>query len=632
MFKESYKGSERLKQNSIGRFIHILRTRNNISQGRLSKGLCSVATLSRIELGERIPDKFLLDALFQRLGKSPDKFEVFLSEKDYFLYEQRKEIEKALFYENYTLATSLLSEYQAKKECKGELHKQYVLKISGILDYEDKKDINQALDKFLSALNCTLPNWKYGELRGQLLSLEEIDLFLLISMLYAKKNKTYDVIVHLKELIDYIDNGYTDEEEKVKVYPKAAYLLVKFYLQRGYYLSAEDLSEKAIDILTSNGVLVGLADLLVLYADILKKNGKETKEEKVRWQLASLIKVYEEYDIRLLFRSDTAIIVKNIQNDIFLMGELIKTNRSKINISQENLSSDICAAESISRIESGKRAPRNKNYEAIAQRLGIEKDIYNGTIDAETYDILESKRDIDRLLFGLQIENAWASFMRLKKMLDEKINENKQYLIYMEALLHYQAKKIGAKTAIKKMEKALSYTLRDYKEKAAFSCILTRQEAFILNQIAILSNDTGQTQQAIEILTAVLESYENSKIDLKYHSVQYLLVLQNLSTYLEESDKLEEAVEVCDKATKLALKCAKGNFLARFITNKAFTLERLDIANETELHEKTCQLYYQQAYSLSELMKDSSTHSIVGEYYKLKYNESADSCLETVDY
>ena len=621
-----------MKQNSIGRFIHILRTRNNISQGRLSKGLCSIATLSRIELGERIPDKFLLDALFQRLGKSPDKFEVLLAEKDYFLYEQRKEIEKALFYKDYDRAEALLLEYQGKKECKGNQHEQFVLKVNGILDYEHRNDIDQALEKFLSALKCTLPNWKYGELRGQLLSLEEIDLFLLISMSYAKKNKTYDVIVRLKELIEYIDNGYTDEEEKVKVYPKAAYLLVKFYLKRGNYLSAEDLCEKAIDILTSNGVIVGLADLLLLYVEILNKNGKEVKEKKIRWQLASLLKVYEEYDIKLLFLSDTAIIVKNIQNDIYLMGELIKANRVKVKISQENLSSDICAAESLSRIESGKRAPRNKNYEAIADRLGIVKDIYNSTIDAETYDILETKRDIDRLLFGHQVENAWASYMRLKKLLPENTNENKQYLSYLEAILHYQAKKIGAKTALKKMEKALGYTLKNYKDKSAYSCILSRQEAFIINQIAILTFDTGQKKQAIDILLSVSQSYENSKIDLKYHSVQYLLILQNLSMYLEEDDQLDEAIEICDKAIKLALKCAKGNFLSRFITNKSFTLERIDMENQTELHEETCRLYYQQAYSLSELMKDSSTHSIVGEYYKLKYNESADSCLETTDY
>ncbi len=621
-----------MKQNSIGRFIHILRTRNNISQGRLSKGLCSIATLSRIELGERIPDKFLMDALFQRLGKSPDKFEVLLAEKDYFLYEQRKEIEQALFYKDYALAEKLLLEYQNKKECKGNLHEQFVLKVSGILDYEDRNDIDQALEKFLSALKCTLPNWKYGELRGQLLSLEEIDLFLLISMSYAKKNKTYDVIVRLKELIEYIDNGYTDEEEKVKVYPKAAYLLVKFYIKRGNYLSAEDLCEKAIDILTSNGVIVGLADILLLYVEILNKNGKDVKEKKISLQLASLLKVYDEYDIKLLFLSDTAIIVKNIQNDIYLMGELIKANRVKVKISQENLSSDICAAESLSRIESGKRAPRNKNYEAIAERLGIAKDIYNSTIEAETYDILETKRDIDRLLFGHQIENAWASYMRLKKLLTAKTNENKQYLSYLEGILHYQAKKIGIKTALNKMEKALGYTLKNYKDKAVYNCILSRQEAFILNQIAILTFDTGQKKQAIDILLSVSQSYENSKIDLKYHSVQYLLILQNLSMYLEEDDQLEEAIQICDKAIKLALKCAKGNFLSRFITNKAFTLERIDMENQTELYEKTCRLYYQQAYSLSELMKDPSTHSIVGEYYKLKYNEPADSHLETTDY
>ncbi len=65
-----------MRQNDIGKIIFTLRKHYNISQEMLCSGLCSDATLSRIELGERIPDKFLLDALLQRLGKSPDKLDL----------------------------------------------------------------------------------------------------------------------------------------------------------------------------------------------------------------------------------------------------------------------------------------------------------------------------------------------------------------------------------------------------------------------------------------------------------------------------------------------------------------------------------------------------------------------------
>lgn len=45
------------------------REKQGISQERLCRGLCAVSALSRYENGERIPDRLLMNALIQRLGK-----------------------------------------------------------------------------------------------------------------------------------------------------------------------------------------------------------------------------------------------------------------------------------------------------------------------------------------------------------------------------------------------------------------------------------------------------------------------------------------------------------------------------------------------------------------------------------
>lgn len=54
---------------SIGEMIYKLRNAAGISQKELASGLLSIAELSRVEKGEREEDKFILEALFQRLGK-----------------------------------------------------------------------------------------------------------------------------------------------------------------------------------------------------------------------------------------------------------------------------------------------------------------------------------------------------------------------------------------------------------------------------------------------------------------------------------------------------------------------------------------------------------------------------------
>lgn len=68
--------------NSLGNLIRMLRKEQGISQGELSKGLCSVANLSKIDLGEREPGQMLFEALITRLGKDSTKWELLLPEEE----------------------------------------------------------------------------------------------------------------------------------------------------------------------------------------------------------------------------------------------------------------------------------------------------------------------------------------------------------------------------------------------------------------------------------------------------------------------------------------------------------------------------------------------------------------------
>ena len=58
---------------SIYQLGHIIRLRREdlgITQEELADGICSVPTLSRIENGERMPNKAHVEMLLQRLGYS----------------------------------------------------------------------------------------------------------------------------------------------------------------------------------------------------------------------------------------------------------------------------------------------------------------------------------------------------------------------------------------------------------------------------------------------------------------------------------------------------------------------------------------------------------------------------------
>lgn len=101
-----------MRDKNSGKMIFTLRSHYKISMEKLAKGICSITSLSRFESCERIPDKLLLDALLQRLGKSSDKLEAIMTVADYRLFVHREKIEECIITEDYKTAKELLSEYE----------------------------------------------------------------------------------------------------------------------------------------------------------------------------------------------------------------------------------------------------------------------------------------------------------------------------------------------------------------------------------------------------------------------------------------------------------------------------------------------------------------------------------------
>ena len=76
----------------LGRMIWHIREEVERSQNDIARGLLSTAELCKIEYGEKEADYFLLEAIFQRLGKSIDKIEWIVTQEEYRLLYLRDEI------------------------------------------------------------------------------------------------------------------------------------------------------------------------------------------------------------------------------------------------------------------------------------------------------------------------------------------------------------------------------------------------------------------------------------------------------------------------------------------------------------------------------------------------------------
>ena len=79
--------------NTVGEILGFYREKYSLKQSDVCAGICSVASLSKIENGSKEADSLTLETLLGRIGKEALQFEMILNDYDYSLWELRRKIE-----------------------------------------------------------------------------------------------------------------------------------------------------------------------------------------------------------------------------------------------------------------------------------------------------------------------------------------------------------------------------------------------------------------------------------------------------------------------------------------------------------------------------------------------------------
>lgn len=107
-----------MKLNTVGIALSYYREKYGLSTTQVCEGICSPATMFRIEEGYREVDSLVSATLLSRIGKQVLEFELLLNEKDYNLFRLRKDIHRNLEEKNLDTAgetVTELSKCNAKK-------------------------------------------------------------------------------------------------------------------------------------------------------------------------------------------------------------------------------------------------------------------------------------------------------------------------------------------------------------------------------------------------------------------------------------------------------------------------------------------------------------------------------------
>ncbi len=111
----------------LGALLKDLRITYHISRQILvDGGLCSLDMLKKYESGQKQPEKLLGDVLWQRLGKSMEKFEIFLEQDEYELACIRARIQMQIRQGKLAWAEEILYRYENMEGTNRPLHKQFI--------------------------------------------------------------------------------------------------------------------------------------------------------------------------------------------------------------------------------------------------------------------------------------------------------------------------------------------------------------------------------------------------------------------------------------------------------------------------------------------------------------------------
>ncbi len=583
----------------IGRMLYQLRTKRGISQEELCQGICSIATLSRFEAGERRPDIFVFHALFQRVGKSTEHINVMLTIEEFAYFVKRRTIGILISKGEFEQAEQEIKEL----EIESNLYQQDVYLLYTLLYLRKKQEtkaegyVEKALKETLLDVH-SLRNASLSIIMQNYFSETEIDLILLY--ICVRELLGTEEFSLLECMISYISFHITDEKLKNKKLAMALYLKALLYKKRFLWQECCDCCEEVIDAEIKNGAMAVLFQALEMelecfqYNVIVKKKNRGGVEVRKK-QYESLKFVLEKYKESAPI-GEFILFFEGMLREKSLVEEVIRYARLRNGYSQEQLSEGICTPETLSRVETGKRNPTIKNFYAFMKKLKTKLGYYNTDFVVEHFETLEKISELKRC----SIYKRWDIVEQLIKEIEAEIDMNnvinQQEIGLFHTILDCHFHRITTEEAIERIESLLKLSVEKVDGKFIFPCFPTSVEIALFNQISVFYRNRNQQQEAINVLMPIYEYFHQGKLEAPEYNQRYFMITTNLSCCLEEIGELEKSMELMQEGLDMGVNYNIAQRIAANLIQIGYIEERMGKENYLKTNEK--------AYYLCELFGD----------------------------
>ena len=218
-----------------GEYLRSFRIKQRLTQERLSEGVCAVETYRRIEQGKRLPNRNNYRKLSEKLGIKPRYMVELLDTKSYRAICLRKEIDEAVFYHKDKEAKKLLKRLEEVLEETGEREKNRQYLEARYLNCEKTaKGKEISIERIEKIINYTLSLEEIGK-GTHCYTRVEINLIHTLVTEYQKRKEYEKVVKLLKNLLQDLEKGTEDLEERFRETYLAALNLDKVLTDMGYF-------------------------------------------------------------------------------------------------------------------------------------------------------------------------------------------------------------------------------------------------------------------------------------------------------------------------------------------------------------------------------------------------------------
>lgn len=240
----------------VGDFLRETRLRKGYTQEEVSYGICTPASLSRIENGAQKPGRLILEKLFERLGTENNLFNTFVNREEMELYSAIQELIRNITDQDVSKIETQVEIVEKMTKETSVLENQCLYFAKGELSRQRDKNNEKAMELYMKAIHITLPDFDgKNPLRKNLLTFDEIMIINAIAILYVNNDEIMTAIQLDMWLKEYMENKLVDGKTKTAKYPMILYNLSCWLDDEGYHKESLEMAEQGLEFCIKYGNL-----------------------------------------------------------------------------------------------------------------------------------------------------------------------------------------------------------------------------------------------------------------------------------------------------------------------------------------------------------------------------------------